>query len=274
MNLTDYRKTPLFRVFEMIRREAARYGVNILGSELVGPVPVGALVDAAGYYLQLENLAPAQILELRVADEESASTLPDAFLDAVAADIPEPGGGSVAALAGALAAALAAMVAKLTVGKKKFAAVEAEMQDVSRRAEAIRAELTGLIDEDAEAYRQVMAAYRLPRKAGEEEASRREAIQVALRHASQVPLQVAVLSLEMLELVRVVIERGNPNAASDAGVAAYMAQAAVQGAALNVRTNLGGFEDRQEAARLRDEIDRLLDRAQALAGEALGKLPV
>jgi formiminotetrahydrofolate cyclodeaminase len=166
------------------------------------------------------------------------------------------------------------MVAKLTIGKKKFAPVEAEMQDVLRRAEATRAELTGLIDEDAEAYRQVMAAYRLPRTAGEEDAARREAIQAALRHASQVPLRVAALSLDVLELTRIVIERGNPNAASDAGVGAYMAQAAVQAAALNVRTNLGGFEDRQEAKRLRDEIDRLLDRAQALVGEALGKLPV
>jgi glutamate formiminotransferase/formiminotetrahydrofolate cyclodeaminase len=272
MNLTDYCQTPVFRVFDMVKREAARYGVNVLGSELVGLTPVGALIDAADFYLQFENLSLSQVLELRLADEEAAAKTPDPFLEAVASGSAAPGGGSVSALAGALAVALAAMVARLTIGKKRFAPVEAEMRELVRRADALRAELAGLIEDDEAAFAQVMAAYGLPKVTDAEVTARREAIQAALHHASQVPLQVADRVLAVLELVQVVAERGNPNAASDAGVAAHMARAAVHGAALNVRTNLNYLEDRELADRLRKEIDALVSRAENLLPEILTSL--
>ncbi len=274
MNLTDYRKTPLARVFEMVKREAARYGVNVLGSELVGLTPVGALVDAADFYLQFENLAQSQVLELRVAEEQAGSTTPDAFLDALASGSAAPGGGSVSALAGALAAALVVMVARLTIGKKKHAGVEAEMRDLERRGEELRAALTAAIEDDAAAYRQVMAAYRLPKTTDAEETVRREAVRGALEHASRVPLRVGDLALDVLELARIAIERGNPNAASDAGVAVHMARAAVHGAALNVRTNLGSLDDRDLADHLRAEIDRREERAEGLIAAILSELPL
>ena len=167
MNLTDFRKTPIFRVVEMIRREAARYGCGIVKTELVGLIPQAALIDAAQWYLQSDGLTPDHVLENRIGETLAAQTTgrvsepfdsaqgmpsqgltPTAFLEATAAGSATPGGGAVAALAGALSAALAAMVARLTIGKKKYAEVEPEMKEIAARADAIRATLTDAIDAD------------------------------------------------------------------------------------------------------------------------------
>ena len=158
MNLTNTRQTPVFRVVEMVRREAQRYGVSIHHSELVGLIPQEALIDSAVWYLQLDGFQPEQILEQRlyealaVKPAEQAAAAEPGFLDQLAAATPTPGGGSAAAFSAASAAALVAMVARLTVGKKKYAAVEPQMWTLIDEAETLRAELTRAVTEDAQAF--------------------------------------------------------------------------------------------------------------------------
>lgn len=262
MNMTNYEGTPLHRAFEMVKREAARYGVNVAGSEIVGLTPQAALLQAADYYLQLENFQPVQVLENHLAEEPtSRPTSPlESFLDAVAAGTPTPGGGSVAALAGALGAALETMVANLTLGRKKYAAVEAEMEAVRKHARALQSELASLVARDSEAYARVMAAYKLPKDAPERDA----AIQAALRGAAEVPLAVAGRALAVIELAAIATSKGNVNATSDAVVGAYMARAAIDGAALNVRTNLTSMTDTALAQELRHRVDEIQARAREL----------
>ena len=265
MNLTDFRRTPIHRVMEMIRSEAARYGVAVTHSELVGLTPQRALVDAACWYLQL-NLAPEQVLENRLADLEPDVT-PTLFLDAVAAETPAPGGGSVAALAGALAAALAAMVGRLTLGKPKYAGVEAEMETLVAEAERLRQSLTARIAGDTDAFEAVMSAYRLPRRSDEEKVARRAAIQAALAQAAEVPLATARETVAALELARAAVQAGNVNCITDAGAAAHVARAAVAGAALNVRVNAAALDDRARAAAWLAELAALEHRADVLVAE-------
>jgi len=240
MNLTDYRRTPVHRVFEVIKREAARYEVNVVSSEIVGLIPEQALLDAAEFYLQIEDFTPEMVLESHLEEMEAT---PGAFLEEVAAPTPTPGGGSVAALAGALAAALTSMVCNLTLNRESEASAAKELKPVLEEAEALRQELAVLVEEDARAYQQVLEAYRLPKASAAEKEERSNAIQQAMEGAARVPLKVAAGAVKLLELVPLVLERGLPSAASDAGVAAYMAQGALKGAALNVRTNLSSLRD-------------------------------
>jgi glutamate formiminotransferase/formiminotetrahydrofolate cyclodeaminase len=240
MNLVNTTKTPIHRVVEMIRSEAARYGVPVLDTEIVGLVPEDALLDAAEHYLRLNHFERDQVLEKKLAEPArgAAGTLDD-FLGAVAADTPTPGGGSVAALAGALAASLGAMVAGLTVGKKKYAEVSDAMASVKTRLAAARVELTRLVEEDAAAFEAVMAARKLPAGNPTETATKERAQAEADERAIAVPFETARRALAVLEDLVFVAERGNTNAVTDAGVAALLARAAVQGAAWNVLVNLG-----------------------------------
>ena len=265
MNLTDFRRTPIHRVMQMIRSEAARYGVAVTHSELVGLMPQRALVDAACWYLQL-HLAPKQVLENNLAGMEPDVT-PVPFLDAVAAGTPAPGGGAVAALAGALAAAMAAMVGRLTLGKPKYAGVEAEMEALVAEAERLRQALTARIAGDTAAFEAVMAAYRLPRRSDEQKAARQAAIQTALARATKVPLETARETVAALELARTAARVGNVNCITDAGTAAHLARAAVAGAALNMRVNAAALKDEKLAAVLLAELAELERRAEALLSE-------
>jgi glutamate formiminotransferase/formiminotetrahydrofolate cyclodeaminase len=270
MNLTDFRQTPVARVVEFVRREAARYGASITHTELVGLSPQAALIDAAQWYLQLDGLQPDQILENRLGESrEPAQLAPAAFLDATAAGTPAPGGGSVSALAGALAAALAAMVARLTVGKPKYAEVETQLQALIAQAEPLRARLAALVDEDSAAYDAVVAAMKLPRGTDEEKTARQAAIQSATLHAAQVPLETARLCLQALELALVVAQSGNVNSMTDAAVAGWMGRAAVEGAGLNVRVNAASLADPAQARALLDELASLRARAAQLADQAI-----
>jgi formiminotetrahydrofolate cyclodeaminase len=165
------------------------------------------------------------------------------FLDALASEAPTPGGGGAAALCGALGAALVSMTANLTVGRKNYQDVEAEMQTLLRRSEDLRAQLTALIDEDAGAFDQVSAAYKLPRGSEEEKQARSAAIQAALQAASDPPLRMVEAARQVLELSVPAAQRGNANLVSDAAVAAYLALAAMQGARLNVEINLRSIKD-------------------------------
>lgn len=165
------------------------------------------------------------------------------FLDEVASNSAAPGGGSVAALAGALGAGLTAMVCRLTIGKKKYAEVEAEMQEVLGKVEELRAHFTELIEKDTEAFQAVMKAFSLPKETDEQKEARSSAIQEATKSAALIPLQVMELCERTLPLTQIVATKGNVNSLSDAGVAASMLYAACVGAALNVRINLSTIQD-------------------------------
>jgi glutamate formiminotransferase/formiminotetrahydrofolate cyclodeaminase len=253
MNLTNFAKTPIYRVQEMVRREAAHYGLAITKAELIGMTPQKALIDSAKYYLQLSDMKDGQILEHRLqeAQDEERELTPYEFVEATAAATPTPGGGSVAALAGALAAALTQMVAGLTAGRKKYADVNSQADEILQRANELRESLTRAIAEDAAAFDAVMVAYRNKKLTDKQKAL---AIEEATIEAAMVPLRVAQLSLQVAQFADVMARQGNVNAVTDAAAGAIMAQAAVQAASLNVRINATGIHDRELATVLQNKV--------------------
>jgi glutamate formiminotransferase/formiminotetrahydrofolate cyclodeaminase len=268
MNLTNFCETPIAQVVEMIRREAARYGVAIHHSELVGLIPQDALVDAAVWYLQLDQFEPEQILERRLeAALQSAQSSAQVFLEELAAATPAPGGGSASAYSAAAAAALVAMVARLTIGKKKYAEVETRMQEIVQEAEALRQRMSAAVQEDAAAFEAVMAALKLPKDTPDQQTSRQQALEAATLNAASVPLQVAQGAVQALRLAAEVIVKGNLNAISDGGSAAAQAQAALSGAALNVRINLKDYATLPGAAGMLAELKKLEQEAAQLQSQ-------
>jgi glutamate formiminotransferase/formiminotetrahydrofolate cyclodeaminase len=268
MNLVNTKGTPIHRVFTMVEREAARYGVSVVGSEVVGLVPEEALIDSADFFLKLENFSKSQILENRLREaQEARSESKEDFLDRLAGSSPTPGGGSVAALAGALGAALVSMVAALTIGKKKYADVEEAIKETRKSSESLRSKLTRLIERDVEAFDAVMRAFKLPRGNEAEERARATAVEKALIDASQVPLETVERALEVLDLARHAAQVGNVNAVSDAGVAAYMCEAAARSAALNVRINAKGLTNEEARRDLTDRVERLLESVRRKTSE-------
>lgn len=249
MNLVDTEATPIHRVLALVREEAARHGAVVSGCEVVGLIPEVAMLDAAEHALQLESFRRDQVLELRLKKPPISGAVTIAsFLDQVAAPSPTPGGGTVAAFAGALAASLATMVANLTIGRKKFAAQEQKLRDVKRAAESLRGELLALARADSEAFEAVLGASRLPHATPAEAAARERALAGANLAAARVPLETAAACLKALEVATTAARYGNPNAASDAGVAGLLAAAAGEGALLNVEINLKSlpeFADKQ-----------------------------
>jgi len=259
MNLTNFRRSPIAQITETVRREAARYGAAIHHSEIVGLVPNQALINAARWYLQLDSFENEQVLDSRLfawQSEQVSAAKPEQadFLDQVAEGTPSPGGGSAAAHSGALAAALVAMVARLTVGKPKYAEVEAEAWQVITHAEELRKKLTDAIDLDAQAFDGILQARKLPKANEAQQQARAEAVYRATLHAARVPLETAEACLSTLRLAARMAEIGNLNAISDAGAGAQLALAAFRSAALNVRINLLGLEADPEPARLLDAL--------------------
>ena len=253
MNLTNFRKTSLARVVEFIRREAVRYGVDIHHSELVGLIPQAALVDASVWYMQMDQFQPQQVLEQRLyaalqEDEEEQD-----FLDSLASGKPTPGGGSAAAHSAAMGAALVSMVARLTIGRKKYAKVRAEMEELLEESEGLRDELTVAVTQDAEAFNKLMDAYRLP----QEEPGRGAAIKAATLQAAEVPLGVARTAERVLKLALQVTEKGNLNAITDGATGANLAFAAVHSACYNVRINLLDLKDEEAVEALLTECEEL-----------------
>ena len=190
------------------------------------------------------------------------------FIDKVTGNDPVPGGGSVSALNGSLAASLAAMVANLTVGRKKYAEVNDEMEQISARMTEQSAKLLADVDRDAEAYDRVFAAFKLPKETDEEKAVRKEAIQRETKYAAEVPMEVARTASELLPMIDAAARRGNSNAVTDATVAMMCARTAVIGALLNVRINLTSITDEAFVKTMTEEADRL----EAVAVEAEHKL--
>ncbi len=191
------------------------------------------------------------------------------FLDQLASPSATPGGGSAAAIMGAMGAALVSMVANLTLGKPKYQGVAAEMQALLTHAEVLRAKLTQAMEEDMAAYKQVMAAYRLPQKTEEDRAHRKLVVQSALKAATLVPLNCAQLCAEVLELCRQAAEQGNANAVVDAGVGALAAQAALRACALNIAVNLKAMGDTNFAQACQSELEQILSASLPKAEEFL-----
>jgi glutamate formiminotransferase/formiminotetrahydrofolate cyclodeaminase len=263
MNLTDFEQTPVHRVFEFVKREAARYGVSPLSSEIVGLIPKKALEDAAEWFLQVENFDSSLILENRLAavmgGKMAAGGLRagvEPFVERLAAPAATPGGGSASAAAGAMAAGLANMVAAMSRGKKAYLQYEAQLSEAIGRLGALREELKASIDADAEAYNQVMKAYKAARenRGDGEAAGSGSIIDAALKQATLVPLAVAERAAEVGRIAASLGAVSNPNMKSDLTTAGALSRAAVEGALANVEINLESLKDQGFAADVRKRV--------------------
>jgi len=284
INFVDHRVSPIHEVVDAIRQVADEEGVVVTGSELVGLIPLEAMLAAGRYYLRRQGVNPGapesdlietairslglrdlgpfdpseRIIERRItSDGPLVKETVRGFADRLASVAPAPGGGSVAALCGALSTGLAAMVAQLTTGKKGYEAMGAAMDAMAIRAQGLREGFLADVDADTAAFDGLMAAFGLPRKTPEEQAARKAAVQEATRNAIEVPLRVLERVVEAVSLVEVAAT-GNRNARSDAGVAALTAQAAAEGAWYNVCINLAGLDDPDATRTYRDRADAAL----------------
>jgi glutamate formiminotransferase len=245
MNLTDFEQTPIHRVFEFVKREAVRYGVVPVSSEIVGLIPKQALEQAAEWFLQVENFDSSLILENRLAAVMGGKMAVgglragvEPFIEQLAAPTATPGGGSAAAASGAMAAGLAGMVATMSRGKKAYAQYESQLSEAIARLTLLREELKAAIDADAESYNLVMKAYR----AAKESSDGGRLINAALQEATRVPLGVAEKAVEVAQIATRLKPITNPNMSSDLTTAIALARAALEGALANVDVNLGSIK--------------------------------
>jgi glutamate formiminotransferase / formiminotetrahydrofolate cyclodeaminase len=260
MNLTDFEQTPIALVFEFVKREAARYGVMPLSSEIVGLIPKKALEQAAEWFLQVENFDSSLILENRLAAVMSGKMAVgglragvEPFIEQLAAPTATPGGGSAAAAAAAMAAALGSMVAGLSRGKKAYLQHEQALSQALARLGQLREELKAGIDSDAASYNQVMAAYKQAKSSSAGEGL----IEAAMKGATSVPLETAQMAREVADLVESLRPITNPNMASDLTAAKALALGALQGALANVEINLSSLKDAGFAAEVRSKVARI-----------------
>jgi glutamate formiminotransferase len=260
MNLTDFEQTPIARAFEFVKREAARYGVMPLSSEIVGLIPKKALEQAAEWFLQVENFDSSLILENRLASVMGGKMAvggvragAEPFIEQLAAATATPGGGSAAAAAAAMAAALGSMVAGMSRGKKAYLQHEQPLSQALARLAQLREELKAAIDADAESYNQVMAAYKRAKTSSDGEAL----IEAAMKGATSVPLETAQKAREVADIVDSLGPITSPNMASDLTVAKGLARAALQGALANVEINLSSLKDAGFAAEVRSRVARI-----------------
>ena len=260
MNLTDFEQTPIHRVFEYVKREAARYGVIPVSSEIVGLLPKKALEQAAEWFLQVENFDSSLILENRLAAVISGKMAVgglragvEPFVEQLAAATATPGGGSAAAAAGAMAAGLATMVATMSRGKKAYLQHEAAHSEAIARLGQLREELKAAIDADAESYNQVMKAYKSAKESSDGDA----AITAALKQATNVPLGVAEGVVEVAAIAEKLKAITNPNMKSDLTTSIALANAALTGALANVEINLELLKDETFVREIRSRASAL-----------------
>ena len=260
MNLTDFEQTPIHRVFEMVRREAARYGVTPASSEIVGLIPKRALEQAAEWFLQVENFDSSLILENRLAGVMGGGLAVggiragvEPFIEQLAAATATPGGGSAAAASAAMAAGLANMVASMSRGKKAYAQYELPLSQALARLSKLREELKASIDADADAFRAVMAAYKTA-QGGKNGAG---LIDAALKQATGIPLEVAERAREVVRIAESLRPMTSPNMSSDLTTAVALGRASVEGALANVEINLESLEDADFVTRVRERMQAL-----------------
>ncbi|MEQ1747494.1 MAG: glutamate formimidoyltransferase [Saprospiraceae bacterium] len=301
MNITDIRATPLYLAFEECCKSADRRGMRVTGSELVGLVPLGVLLDTGRYFLKkqerstgvseaelikiavkslgLDELVPfdpqQKIIEYNLVKDDPATAKKlvrkdlRAFADETASESVAPGGGSVSAYAGALGVSLATMVANLSAHKRGWDDRWAEFSAAADTGQHIKDALLRAVDEDTDAFNAIMAAFALPKGTPEEKIARKAAIQQTTRGAIEVPLRVVRLCLESFGLIRQMVDTGNPNSITDAGVGALCARAGVLGAALNAKVNAAGLEDKAYATAVITEADAAMAEATRLEQEIM-----
>jgi len=290
MNLTDIKATPFHIAFEECCNSANRRGLRVTGSELVGLVPLDVMLDAGKYFLKkqerstgisereiiriavktmgLDELTPfdpeKKIIEYLLAADVATPlldmTLPG-FANETASESPAPGGGSISAYVGALGISLGTMVANLSSHKRGWDDRWEEFSNYADEGQGIKDQLLAMVDEDTNAFNEIMNAMRLPKDSAEEKAARLEAIQAATIYAVEVPLKVMEVALNSMKMIQTMAEIGNPNSVTDAGVGALCARTAVYGAYLNVKINLGDVKDK-------DYVNRILEQADAMLKEA------
>jgi glutamate formiminotransferase len=265
MNLTDFEQTPIHRVFEFVKREAARYGVVPVSSEIVGLIPKLALEQAAEWFLQVENFDSSLILENRLASVMTGKAAVgglragvEPFIEQLAAPTATPGGGSAAAASGAMAAGLAGMVASMSRGKKAYLQYESQLSEAIGRLAQLREELKAAIDADAESYNFVMKAYKAAKESGDGD----RMIVAALRQATSVPLGVAERAVEVQRIAAGLRPVTNPNMSSDLTTAIALAKAALEGALANVEINLASIKP--DALEDREFVSQMQKRAAML----------
>jgi glutamate formiminotransferase / formiminotetrahydrofolate cyclodeaminase len=298
MNLTNLNITPMHIAFDECVKSAERRGMRVTGSELVGLIPLKALTDAGKYFLEkqkrssgvsekeliriavrsmgLDELSPfkteERIIEylLREAgtDKLIQMTLFD-FADETASESPAPGGGSISAYVGALGVSLGTMVANLSSHKKGFDERWKEYSDWAEKGQQLKHRLLKLVDEDTRAFNRIMQAFGMPKSTDEEKKNRSAEIQAATIYATQIPFEVMNVSLESMEVIKAMAEKGNPNSVSDAGVGALCARSAVLGAFLNVRINAGGIKDTAFTSKMLSDAEKIADQAIKLENEIL-----
>ncbi len=261
MNLTDFEQTPIHRVFETVKREAARYGVMPVSSEIVGLIPKKALEQAAEWFLQIENFDSSLILENRLAAVMSGKIAAgglrsgvEPFIEQLAAPTATPGGGSASAAASAMAAGLATMVASMSRGKKAYVQYEAQLSAAIAQLSRLREELKAAVDADAAAYDSVMKAYK---QAKSEPANADTVIDNALKVATGVPLDVAEKAYQVSQITQSLFAITNPNMKSDLTTAQALASAAITGALANVEINLASLKDQAFVADVRKRVDKI-----------------
>lgn len=299
MNITDIRITPLHVAFDEVCRHAEKRGLRVTGTEIVGLVPERTLIEAGKYFLHkqqrssgipkedvlkmavksmgLDDLAPfnpeEKVVEYLLDGGQERGQLTaltaKAFADETLRESPAPGGGSVAAYMGALGAALGAMVANLSAHKPGWDEQWEYFSEWAEKGLALEQELLRLVDEDTAAFNRVMAAFGLPKTTEEEKRLRQQAIQDATCYAAEVPLRTMQAASKVFALCRVMVEKGNPNSVSDAGVGALAARAAVIGAGLNVKINAASLKDKAKAQALMQEAESLKETAMAEESQIL-----
>lgn len=305
MNLTNFRVTPPHLVFDEVCKQADKLGLRVTGSELVGLMPREAMVMAGKHYIKkqgktagvpekelirlavqsmgLEDISPfdpsKKIIEYLVEDRPDAlvkMTL-SGFCDELSTDSPAPGGGSVAALCGSLSASLSAMVANLTFMKKGYKDVSEEMDRLGEKGQTLKKKFLDAIDQDTDAFNQVMCAMKMKASNPEEETSKNEAMEEATKKATLVPLQVLEMTVLALNLAEIAAHKGNRNSISDAGVAALTALTAAKSAYYNVMINLPGISDEEFKESVKSRAASALTAAknkcakvEAIVEEALG----
>jgi len=273
MNLTNISITPVHIAFDETCKKAEARGIRVTGSELVGLIPLQAMLDAGKYFLRkqkrslgisqdellkiavksmgLDDLKPfnpqERIIEFILQDENKNKLIDmnlAEFADETASESPAPGGGSISAYVGSLGVSLATMVANLSSQKRGWDERWEEFSSWAEKGQKIKDELLHLVDEDTIAFNKIMDAFGLPKKSKEEKAARAQAIEDASKYAIEIPFKVMQKSFESMEIIKAMVEIGNPNSVTDAGVGALCARTAVMGAYLNVKINTSGLEDK------------------------------
>ena len=292
MNLTNLEETPLHAAFDACVESATKRGLRVTGSEVVGMLPKKCLLDAGRYYLRkqkwsegaseeelidvairsmgLSELKPfdpkEKIIELKMESASKKSLVKmdlRQFCNETLSDSPAPGGGSVAALMGALGVSLGGMVANLSAGKRGWEDKLAHFSDWAVKAQQLKDELLFLVDEDTAAFNKVMAAFGLPKESAEDKSARSAAIQSANKYAAEIPLRVMETASRGYALLADMAEKGNPASISDVGVGLLAVRACIEGAAMNVRINLGGLKDEKFSSSLREKMQQLMGASEA-----------